>query len=109
MVIASFYGHPAFLRRFGVQLPSGQWIIPAQWQSALGNGSSAGGILGLIFNGWASERFGPRRTYIWAMGGMIISIFGPVFSQNLTQLVASEVVCGLFWGGEWEFGMEWNG
>ncbi|KAJ7101255.1 maltose permease [Mycena belliarum] len=99
VVIASFYGQPAFLRRFGVLNPdSGLNIIPAPWQSGLGNGSSAGGIIGLIINGWASERFGPRRTYIVAMLGMIISIFGPVFSQSLKALVASEVVCGFFWG-----------
>lgn len=33
------------------------------------------------------------------MFGMIISIFGPVFSQSLAALTASEIVCGLFWGG----------
>ncbi|KAJ7692464.1 maltose permease [Mycena rosella] len=99
VVIASFYGQPAFLRRFGVLNPaSGKNVIPAPWQSGLGNGSSAGGIIGLMINGWASERFGPRRTYIISMLGMIISIFGPVFSQTLGQLVASEVICGLFWG-----------
>ncbi|KAJ7091711.1 maltose permease [Mycena crocata] len=99
VVIASFYGQPAFLKRFGVENPAtGLNVIPAPWQSGLGNGSSAGGIIGLIINGWASEKFGPRRTYIIAMIGMIISIFGPVFSQSLEALVASEVVCGLFWG-----------
>ncbi|KAJ7640618.1 hypothetical protein B0H17DRAFT_960279, partial [Mycena rosella] len=100
VVITSFYGQPAFLRRFGVLNPaSGKIVIPAPWQSGLVNGSSAGGIIGLMINGWASERFGPRRTYIISMLGMIISIFGPVFSQTLGQLVASEVICGLFWGG----------
>ncbi|KAJ7637417.1 putative alpha-glucoside transport-related protein [Mycena rosella] len=99
VVITSFYGQPAFLRRFGVLNPaSGKNVIPAPWQSGLVNGSSAGGIIGLMINGWASERFGPRRTYIISMLGMIISIFGPVFSQTLGQLVASEVICGLFWG-----------
>ncbi|KAF7313085.1 Maltose permease [Mycena kentingensis (nom. inval.)] len=99
VVIASFYGHPAFLNRFGVVNPAtGERVIPAEWQSGLGNGSSAGGIIGLAINGWASERFGPRRTYIVSMVGMIIAIFGPVFSQSLTALTASEVVCGLFWG-----------
>ncbi|KAJ7121612.1 maltose permease [Mycena epipterygia] len=99
VVIASFYGQPAFLKRFGVEDPAtGLNVIPAPWQSGLGNGSSAGGIIGLIINGWASERFGPRRTYIISMLGMIVSIFGPVFSQSLEALVASEIVCGLFWG-----------
>ncbi|KAJ7046038.1 maltose permease [Mycena alexandri] len=99
VVIGSFYEQPAFLKRFGVVNPAtGQKLIPAPWQSGLGNGSSAGGIIGLMINGWASEKFGPRRTYIISMFGMIVSIFGPVFSQSLQALVASEIVCGLFWG-----------
>jgi SP family general alpha glucoside:H+ symporter-like MFS transporter len=98
--IASFYEQPAFLKRFGVVNPAtGEKLIPAPWQSGLGNGSSVGGIIGLMINGWASERFGPRRTYIFSMVGMIISIFGPVFSQSLMALTASEIICGLFWGG----------
>lgn len=51
VVIGSFYGHPAFLRRFGVAAPGANevgYIIPAEWQSALSNGSSAGGIIGLM-------------------------------------------------------------
>jgi len=51
VVIGSFYGHPAFLRRFGVEAPGANevgYIIPAEWQSALSNGSSAGGIIGLL-------------------------------------------------------------
>ncbi|KAJ6526516.1 hypothetical protein DFH09DRAFT_1328531 [Mycena vulgaris] len=97
--LASFYGQPAFLTHFGVVNPTtGLKVIPATWQSGLGNGLSTGGIIGLMINGWASERFGPVRTYIISMIGMIISIFGPVFSRSLEALVASEIVCGLFWG-----------
>ncbi|KAJ7624653.1 trehalose transport-related protein [Roridomyces roridus] len=99
VVIGSFYEQPAFLKRFGVVNPaSGNKLIPAPWQSGLSNASAAGGIIGLLINGWASEYFGPRRTYIFSMFGLIAAIFGPVFSQSLTALVASEVVCGLFWG-----------
>ncbi|KAF8189519.1 trehalose transport-related protein [Mycena galopus ATCC 62051] len=100
VVIAAFYEQPAFLRRFGSVNPAtGARLIPAPWQSGLGNGSSVGGIIGLMINGWASERFGPRNTYIFSMCGMIISIFGPVFSQTLVQLTTSEILCGMFWGG----------
>jgi SP family general alpha glucoside:H+ symporter-like MFS transporter len=63
VVIGSFYGqrecHPSqrtalnaanFLKRFGVEAPGSTngYVIPAQWQSALSNGSSAGGIIGLL-------------------------------------------------------------
>ncbi|KAJ9111204.1 hypothetical protein QFC22_006579 [Naganishia vaughanmartiniae] len=97
VLIASFYGHPAFLKKFGVPGPEGKNIIPAAWQSGLGNGSSAGGIIGLLINGWASEKFGPRRTFLVAMVLMIAAIFVPVFAQSLPVLVFGEVLCGIPW------------
>ena len=54
----------SFLKRFGAVTPEGVRYIPAQWQSALSNGSSAGGIIGLMINGWAAERFGPKQVYM---------------------------------------------
>jgi SP family general alpha glucoside:H+ symporter-like MFS transporter len=98
VLIASFYGHPAFLKKFGVPGPEGKNIIPAAWQSGLGNGSSAGGIIGLLINGWASERFGPRKTFLIAMVLMIAAIFVPVFAQSLPVLTFGEVLCGIPWG-----------
>ncbi|KAJ9092418.1 hypothetical protein QFC20_007373 [Naganishia adeliensis] len=98
VLIASFYGHPAFLRKYGVPGPDGKLIIPAAWQSGLGNGSSAGGIIGLLINGWASEKFGPRRTFLVAMVLMIGAIFVPVFAQSLPVLTFGEVLCGIPWG-----------
>jgi hypothetical protein len=39
-----------FLKRFGVPTDTTEigYAIPPQWQSALSNGSSAGGIIGLL-------------------------------------------------------------
>lgn len=98
VLIASFYGHPAFLKKYGVPGPEGKLIIPAAWQSGLGNGSSAGGIIGLLINGWGSEKFGPRRTFLLGMVLMIAAIFVPVFAESLPVLVFGEVLCGIPWG-----------
>ncbi|KAF9039432.1 maltose permease [Hymenopellis radicata] len=100
VVIASFYGHPTFLRRFGVVSPGSTngYVIPAEWQSALSNGSSAGGIIGLLVNGWAADRYGPKivmQTSIIALTGFI---FIMVFAKSLTMLVIGEVFCGIPWG-----------
>jgi SP family general alpha glucoside:H+ symporter-like MFS transporter len=64
VVIGSFYGqrelHTAwcqslikladFVKRFGVPTDTTEigYAIPPEWQSALSNGSSAGGIIGLL-------------------------------------------------------------
>ncbi|KAK8853023.1 hypothetical protein IAR55_003724 [Kwoniella newhampshirensis] len=102
VVIASFYGQPNFLKRFGVPVPlsvsQNGYVIPAQWQSALGNGSSAGGILGLLLNGWASDRYGPKKVMLCAIVALTAFIFVAVFANSLGMLVAAEVLCGIPWG-----------
>jgi SP family general alpha glucoside:H+ symporter-like MFS transporter len=83
VIIGSFYGHPSFLRRFGETAEDGTRYIPAQWQSALSNGSSAGGIIGLMINGWAAERFGPKQVYLAGMVAMVGAIFITFFANSL--------------------------
>ncbi|KZV93750.1 putative MFS alpha-glucoside transporter [Exidia glandulosa HHB12029] len=100
VVIASFYGHPAFTKRFGVLAPGSttEYIIPADWQSGLGNGSSAGAIIGLLVNGWAADRYGPKVVMISALVALTGFIFIPVFAESLSTLVVGEVLCGISWG-----------
>ena len=74
------------------------YVIPAQWQSALSNGSSAGGIIGLLFNGWAADRFGPKIVMMTSIVALTAFIFLSVFANSLTMLVISEVFCGIPWG-----------
>jgi MFS transporter, SP family, general alpha glucoside:H+ symporter len=90
----------AFLRRFGVVAPDSTngYVIPAQWQSALSNGSSAGGIIGLLINGWAADRFGPKIVMMSSIFALTGFIFIMVFANSLTMLVIGEVFCGIPWG-----------
>ncbi|KAF9457582.1 trehalose transport-related protein [Collybia nuda] len=100
VVIGSYYGHPAFLKRFGVPTAASEngYVIPAEWQSALSNGSSAGGILGLLINGWAAERYGAKPVMITSLFALTAFIFIMVFAKSLTMLVIGEVFCGIPWG-----------
>jgi SP family general alpha glucoside:H+ symporter-like MFS transporter len=91
-----------FCRRFGVPTPSsnacGGYGITAEWQSALSNAAAAGGILGLLVNGWAADRYGPKvvmSTALVALTGFIAIL---VFANSLTMLVIGEVLCGIPWG-----------
>jgi SP family general alpha glucoside:H+ symporter-like MFS transporter len=66
----------AFLKRFGVPANTENgYVIPAQWQSALSNGSSAGGIIGLLVNGWAADRFGPKIVMMVSLVALTCFIF----------------------------------
>ncbi|KZP14565.1 general substrate transporter [Athelia psychrophila] len=98
--IGSFYGQPNFLKRFGTPVPGtvNGYIIPAEWQAALSNGSSAGGILGLMLNGWAAERFGAKKVMLTSLVALTGFIFIMVFADSLTMLVIGEVFCGISWG-----------
>lgn len=99
--IGSFYGQPNFLKRFGTIAPgtANGYVIPAEWQSALSNGSSAGGIIGLMVNGWAAERFGAKKVMLASLTALTGFIFIMVFAKSLTMLVVGEVLCGIPWGG----------
>ncbi|OCF30521.1 hypothetical protein I316_07849 [Kwoniella heveanensis BCC8398] len=97
-IINSFWGHRAFLERFGSVAPNGTRYIPANWQAALNNAASIGQIIGLTINGFAQPRFGSKKTYLVAMVAMALAIFLPVFSTSLPMLFGGEILCGIPWG-----------
>lgn len=59
-LINNFYGFPAFQRKYGEKLGPGSYQLTAPWQSGLSNGANCGEFIGLLINGWVSERFGYR-------------------------------------------------
>ncbi|CAI6340594.1 unnamed protein product [Periconia digitata] len=98
-LLGSLYGSPQFNMKYGVQNPeTGKWSVPANWQSALSNGARAGEVIGLIINGFVSERYGYRKTMIGALISMIAFIFILFFAPNVQTLVIGEVLCGIPWG-----------
>ncbi|KAF8883506.1 maltose permease [Gymnopilus junonius] len=93
VVIGSYYGQPNFLRRFGVPTTASEngYVIPAKWQSALSNGSSAGEFSD-------SYRYGPKVVMMTSLVALTGFIFIMVFCgipwgvfQTLTTAYASEV------------------
>ncbi|KAB5545749.1 general substrate transporter [Coniochaeta sp. 2T2.1] len=97
-LINNFYGFPQFNRKYGEQLPSGEWQIPARWQSGLSNGANVGELIGLLINGWVSERFGYRWTVIGCL--ILVIAWTAIFftAQNVQALLVAEILCGIPWG-----------
>jgi SP family general alpha glucoside:H+ symporter-like MFS transporter len=62
------------------------------------NGARAGEVVGLIINGFVSERYGYRKTMIGALMSMTAFIFILFFAPNVQTLVIGEVFCGIPWG-----------
>lgn len=98
VLIASFFAYPAFKTKFGVLQPNGTYLITAAWQAGLSNSARIGQIIGLFINGIVSERFGYRKTMLFACMGMIGSIFVPFFAPNIKVLIVGEVLMGIPWG-----------
>ncbi|KAL7420667.1 hypothetical protein Q5752_004618 [Cryptotrichosporon argae] len=98
VLLSNFYALPQFQEKYGVQLADGSYTITAAWQAGLSNGANVGEIIGLVINGWASERFGYRKTMIAAMSLMIVFIFIPFFSNSIVTLLVGEILQGIPWG-----------
>jgi MFS transporter, SP family, general alpha glucoside:H+ symporter len=97
-MINNFFGHDAYLRKFGEPDARGVYSVSASWQAAIGNGSNLGSIVGLLLNGWLQSRFGSRRVYMGAMVLMGATIFALFFSVNVQMLFAANIICGIPWG-----------
>ncbi|EEP75381.1 hypothetical protein UREG_00227 [Uncinocarpus reesii 1704] len=97
-LVGNFYAFPQFNRKYGVRLENGDYQVPPSWQSGLSNGAAVGEIIGLFINGWASERFGYRKTIMTSLAFLtaFISIF--FTAQNVQSLLAAEILCGVPWG-----------
>lgn len=98
-LLGSLYASPVFNKKFGTyNTANGKWAVSAAWQSGLSNGARAGEILGLIFAGWVSDRYGYKMTTIGSLILMIMFIFVLFFAPNIQVLVVGEVLCGIPWG-----------
>lgn len=97
-LLGSMYASPAFNQKFGVQGSDGKWAVPASWQSGLSNGARCGEVIGLLINGFVSERLGYRRTMICALATITAVIFLFFFAVNVQMLLAAEILAGIPWG-----------
>lgn len=97
-LIGSFYGLPAFQKRFGQQIGPDEYVITAAWQTGISNAVQIGQILGLMINGWACDRFGYKKTIAFSLVTICAFIFITFFATSLGMLLAGELLCGLPWG-----------
>lgn len=89
---------PQFRKKYGEQLPDGTYQVTAPWQAGLSNGAVVGEIIGLMINGWVSEKFGYRYTVLACLA--LVTGFIAIFftAQSVEVLQVAEVLCGVPWG-----------
>ncbi|KAF2172568.1 hypothetical protein M409DRAFT_17800 [Zasmidium cellare ATCC 36951] len=97
-LINNFYAFDTFNRKYGVLTDDGTYQVPASWQAGLSNGANVGQMIGLLINGWASERFGYRKTVMTCLV-LIIGFIAIFFTApNVETLLVGEILCGIPWG-----------
>lgn len=97
-LIGSLNAQPAFKRRYGEQLPDGDYQIPASWQAGLSNGATIGSLIGLYLNGHISERIGFKKTMLASLALMTGTIFIPFFAPSIEVLQVGQIFQGIPWG-----------
>lgn len=55
-------------------------------------------FMGVLINGWLTEKIGHRKVLMWCYAILTLLIFIPFFAPSLAVLVAGEILCGLCWG-----------
>ncbi|RDW90775.1 putative MFS alpha-glucoside transporter [Aspergillus mulundensis] len=97
-LVNNFYAFEQFNRKYGELGANGEYQVPARWQSGLSNGAYVGEIIGLLLNGWASEKFGYRYTVMACL--ILITAWTAIFftAPNVQALLAAEILAGIPWG-----------
>lgn len=98
-LVNSFLASPAFQYSYGTLAnPVTGHQISLPWQSGLSNAAVAGEILGLLLNGYCTDRFGYHHTIVGALIWLLLSLFLFFFSINIQMLLAAQILCGISWG-----------
>lgn len=103
-LMPNFPAYPSFRRHYGSFYPNlgddgqGDYQLSSAWQAGLVNASNCGVIIGGFINGWASARFGYRRTMVVSMVFMAAFLFVVFFSPNNAVLCVGQILCGIPWG-----------
>ncbi|KAF3933196.1 hypothetical protein ABW20_dc0102548 [Dactylellina cionopaga] len=97
-LLGNFYAFPQFNREFGNDDGSGNFQVSAAWQAGLSNGANVGEFIGLLVNGFVSERFGYKRTVLVCLAVMAGLIAIPVTAKSVEALLVYYILAGIPWG-----------
>ncbi|KAH7213218.1 putative general alpha-glucoside permease [Fusarium oxysporum] len=87
-LIGSLNAQPAFMKRYGNQLPS----------IRLSNGASVGSRIGLYLNGHVSERLGFKKAMLLSISLFTAAVFITFFAPSVEVLLVGQICQGIPWG-----------
>lgn len=95
-----------YLLRGSPDSAMGEWIVQCIFltcEALIGSGygtdsavsANVGELIGLLLNGWVSERFGYRYTVIGCL--VLVIAWTAIFftAQNVVALLVAEILCGI--------------
>jgi SP family general alpha glucoside:H+ symporter-like MFS transporter len=65
---------------------------------ALGMANPVGSMLGVLLNGYLTDRLGHKKVFLGAMAFLTGFIFITFFAPNIEVLFIGQLLCGLPWG-----------
>ncbi|KAJ5218758.1 Maltose permease MAL61 [Penicillium cinerascens] len=96
--VSGFFAFPAFQKRYGELQSDGSYQVPANLQSAVGNGVNAGEIIGLLLNGILADAIGYRYVMIGCLFLMMAFVFLQFFATSIYMYLGAEILLGIPWG-----------
>ncbi|KAH6708182.1 maltose permease MAL61 [Verticillium dahliae] len=94
-----------FGRSHGPGLPR---EIPALWQSGMLCAALAGQLIGIYFTGHSVDRYGHRKTVIFALGQVMVFLLIGFFSPTVIPIGGSDAGLGMLFVGELLMGVPWG-
>lgn len=95
VLIYSFFGQPAFVKKYGeFDAATGEYSLSAAWQAGLGNGTQIGTVIGAFLNGYLTHKFGYRKVMMASLLSLLALIFIPFFAPSVEVLLVGQILCG---------------
>ncbi|KAK7409340.1 hypothetical protein QQX98_008464 [Neonectria punicea] len=95
----SFYGYPSFRRKYGEYLDEENgYQISAEWQQKFNCLGALANIIGAMFNGWATARWGHRKVLMGSLFWLSVFIFVVFFAPSIEVMLVGQFLCNIPWG-----------
>ncbi|CEP21218.1 MAL5 [Cyberlindnera jadinii] len=100
ILMSSFFAYPSFKDKFGQPVDGNpnDKELTGPWQVGLSCAAASGAVVGVLANGYLTERWGHRRVILANLTLMAAFIFIPFFAQTIQHLLVGQILCGLVWG-----------
>ncbi|KAL6694304.1 general substrate transporter [Trichoderma pleuroticola] len=97
---ATWFIIPTFRKDFGYEYPlgSGDYVLAASWTAAYPYAPIIGFILGPLWVGWCSDRFGPRKTLLRSTTLSLFTLLIQILGNSAAVIFVGAIIIGLLTG-----------